>query len=147
VKVAQYESAGNEAKRDVRPARDDRNIRLWSRTRLGDCQHPSIVPSGTDSSLKTLTQHFVLGYFRQVPTGLIFSNQQLTCAIPNATPLGSGRTRPPADSRSLSCGRFCVAYLNSPTLAQELIDFGEGKTLGKETFQRMAVEELRCELI
>jgi hypothetical protein len=28
-------------------------------------------PSGTDTSLKTLTQHFVLGYFRQVPAGLI----------------------------------------------------------------------------
>ena len=54
---------------------------FWSRTRLSDCQHSSIVPSGTDSSLKTLTQHFVLGYFRQVPAGLIFSNHQRTCAI------------------------------------------------------------------
>src|SRR6202035_112301 len=34
-----------------------------------------------------------------------------------------------------------------PTLAQELIDFGAMKTLGKESFQRMAVEELRCVLI
>jgi len=48
--------------------------------RLSDCQHSSIVPSGTDSSLKTLTQHFVLGYFRQVPAGLIFSNHQQTSA-------------------------------------------------------------------
>src|SRR6266404_8869528 len=53
----------------------------WSRTRLSDCQHSSIVPSGTDSSLRTLTQHFVLGYFRQVPAGLIFSDHQRTCAI------------------------------------------------------------------
>jgi hypothetical protein len=37
-------------------------------------RHLAIVPSGTDSSLKTLTQHFVLGYFREVPAGLIFSN-------------------------------------------------------------------------
>jgi hypothetical protein len=43
---------------------------FWSRTLLSDCQHWSIVPSGTDSSLKTLTQHFVLGYFREVPAGL-----------------------------------------------------------------------------
>src|SRR6266446_5968299 len=47
-----------------------------SRMRLSDCQHWSIVPSGTDRSLKTLTQHFVLGYFRRVPAGLIFSNSQ-----------------------------------------------------------------------
>src|ERR1700730_11253813 len=32
--------------------------------------------------LRTRTQHFVLGYFRQVPTGLIFSNHQRTCALP-----------------------------------------------------------------
>jgi hypothetical protein len=29
--------------------------------------------AGTDSSLRTVTQHFVLGYFREVPAGLIFS--------------------------------------------------------------------------
>jgi len=64
MKVAQYEVLGNEAKRDVRPVRDDRNGRLWvSRARLSDCHHSSIVPSGTDCSLKMLTQHFVLGYF------------------------------------------------------------------------------------
>jgi hypothetical protein len=74
-KVAQYEVLGNEAKKQVRPVRDDRNGRLWvSRARLSDCQHSSIVPfllrrpdyggqAGTDCSLKTLTQHFVLGYF------------------------------------------------------------------------------------
>jgi hypothetical protein len=49
---------------------------FWSRTPLSDCQHRSIVHSGTDSSLRTLTQHFVLGYFRKVPAGLIFSNHQ-----------------------------------------------------------------------
>jgi hypothetical protein len=36
---------------------------VWSRTLLSDCQRWSIVPSGTDSSLKTLTQHFVLGFY------------------------------------------------------------------------------------
>jgi hypothetical protein len=40
---------------------------------LSDCLDRSIVPSGTDSSLITLTQHFVLGYFREVPAGPIFS--------------------------------------------------------------------------
>jgi hypothetical protein len=49
LKVAQYEVLGNEAKRHGRPARDDRNARLWFRTRLSDCQHSSIVPSGTDT--------------------------------------------------------------------------------------------------
>jgi hypothetical protein len=71
VKVAQYEVLGNDAKRPVRPARDDRNVRLLvphAAQRL-----PPLVdrPSGTDTSLKTLTQHFVLGYFRQVPAELI----------------------------------------------------------------------------
>jgi hypothetical protein len=52
---------------------------VWSRTLPSDCQHWSIVPSGTDSSLETLTQSGscrILGYFREVPAGLIFSNLQ-----------------------------------------------------------------------
>jgi hypothetical protein len=59
-----------------------------SRSRLSDCQYWSIVPSGTDTSLKTLTQSGscrILGYFRQVPTGLIFSELPTTCAILIAT--------------------------------------------------------------
>jgi hypothetical protein len=47
---------------------------FWSRTPLNDCQHWSIVPSGTDRSLKTLTQSGscrILGYSREVPAGLI----------------------------------------------------------------------------
>jgi hypothetical protein len=36
---------------------------FWSRTPLSDCHHWSIVASGTDTSLKTLTQHFVLGFY------------------------------------------------------------------------------------
>jgi hypothetical protein len=93
-KVAQYEVLGNEAKRRVRPVgtnafgvRDNRNARLLVSHALGDCKYSSIVPfllrrpdyggqAGTESFLKTLTQHFVLGYFRQVPAGLIFSNHQ-----------------------------------------------------------------------
>jgi hypothetical protein len=54
------------------------SLGVWSRMPLSDCQHRSIVPfllrhpdyggqAGTDRSLKTLTQHFVLGYFREVP--------------------------------------------------------------------------------
>jgi hypothetical protein len=49
---------------------------FWFRTRLSDCQHSSIVPfllrrpdyggqAGTDSSLKTVPQHFVLGFYFQ----------------------------------------------------------------------------------
>ncbi len=80
-KVAQYEVLGNEAK--TGPSRQPRKpsapgtiemLGFWSCTRLSACQHSSIVPfllrrpdyggqAGTDSSLKTLTQHFVLGYF------------------------------------------------------------------------------------
>jgi hypothetical protein len=67
-KVAEYEVLGNEAKNGSVPSafevRDDRNDRLLvSCSRVSDCQHSSIVPSGTNCSLKTLTQHFVLGYF------------------------------------------------------------------------------------
>jgi hypothetical protein len=93
MKVAQYEVLGNEAKdKSVPPApksfgvRDDRNARLLISRAVQRCQHSSIVPSGTDSSLKTLTQHFVLGYVRRVPAGLIFSNHQRTSAILIARP-------------------------------------------------------------
>jgi hypothetical protein len=45
VKVAQYEVLGNDAKRRVRPGRDDRKrAAFWSRTPLSDRQHRSIVP-------------------------------------------------------------------------------------------------------
>jgi hypothetical protein len=84
VKVAQYEVLGNDAKRHGRPVRDDRNARLLVSHAAQRFRHWSIVPfllrrpdyggqAGTDSSLKTLTQHCVLG-FRQVPAGLIFTN-------------------------------------------------------------------------
>jgi hypothetical protein len=78
VKVAQYEVLGNDAKRQVRPVRDDRIAwRLVSHAgqRL---PHRSIVPSGTDSSLKTLTQSAAAdtGLLREVPAGPIFSNRQ-----------------------------------------------------------------------
>jgi hypothetical protein len=45
MKVAQYEVLGNDPKRDVRPARDDRNVRpLISPMRLLQRKQPSIVP-------------------------------------------------------------------------------------------------------
>ena len=43
----------------------------------------------------TLTQHFVLGYFRQVPAGRIFSSPQTTCAILIVTPKVDAHGRPP----------------------------------------------------
>ncbi len=86
MEIAQYEVLGNEAKRHVRPAGTIERS-AFGLAHGSACQHSSIVPfllrrpdyggqAGTDSSLKTLTQHFVLGYFRQVPAGLIFSNHQ-----------------------------------------------------------------------
>ena len=62
-KVAQYEVLGNEAKNRSVPLGTIEMVGFWSCARLSDCQRSSIVPSGTDCSLKTLTQHFVLGYF------------------------------------------------------------------------------------
>jgi hypothetical protein len=65
MKVAQYEVLGNEAKNRSVPSASG-TIEMFgfcSCTRLSDCKYSSIVPSGTDGSLKTLTQHFVLGYF------------------------------------------------------------------------------------
>jgi hypothetical protein len=91
VRVDQYEVLGNEAKSHVRPAGTIETLGFWFRTRLSDCQHSSIVPSGTESYLKTLTQHFVLGYFRQVPApkafgacGTDFSLTPTTFASPDA---------------------------------------------------------------
>jgi hypothetical protein len=46
MKVAQYEVLGNDARRHVRPARDDRNVRLpTTRMRLHQRKLPSIGPS------------------------------------------------------------------------------------------------------
>jgi hypothetical protein len=77
VKVAQYEVLGNDAKRYVRPGRDDRKRSAFGLARrsaiasIGRSSRPGRIPL-----LRTLTQHFVLGYFREVPAGLIFSNHQ-----------------------------------------------------------------------
>ena len=86
MKVAQYEVLG--LKQKGCPSRQRRSKHLAFGLAHGSAivSILSIVPSGTNSSLKTLTQHFVLGYFRQVPTGLIFSDHQRTYVIPIATP-------------------------------------------------------------
>jgi hypothetical protein len=87
VKVAQYEVLGNEAKDTSVPAGTIDQCRQSLMPLRDQEAERSIVPTatGTDSSLKTLTQHFVLGYFRQVPAGLIFSNQN-DLSILTATP-------------------------------------------------------------
>jgi hypothetical protein len=79
-KVAQYEVLGNEAKNRAVPLAlgTIEMLGFWSYRRLSDCKYSSIVPfllrrpdyggqAGTASSLKTLTQHFVLGYFSLSP--------------------------------------------------------------------------------
>jgi hypothetical protein len=80
MKVAQYEVLGNDAKRHVRPGRDDRKRSAFSLARrsviasIGRSSRPGRTPL-----LRTLTQSGscrILGYFREVPAGLIFSNHQ-----------------------------------------------------------------------
>ena len=71
-KVAQYEVLGMKQKEMSVPQGTIETFGFRSRTRLGDCQHLSIVPSGTDSALKMLTQSGscrILGYFHHVPYG------------------------------------------------------------------------------
>ena len=102
MKVAQYEVLGNEAKRQVRLVGDDRNTRLLishAAQRL-----PAFVdrPVRDGYSLKKLTQHFVLGYFRQVPAGLIFSDHHRTCAILIATSYVDAHGRLPDPVSSLA---------------------------------------------
>ena len=63
MKVAQYEVLGELCKDTSVQAGTIETFGFWSRTLLSDCQHWSIVRSGTDSSLKTLTQHFVLDFY------------------------------------------------------------------------------------
>jgi hypothetical protein len=105
--LAQHEVLGGEAQRHVRPGRDDRKRSAFGLgcgsaiVGIRRSSRSAFVPqsleerrrrpdyggqAGTDRSLKTLTQHFVLGYFRWVPAGLIFSNSPMTCAILIATP-------------------------------------------------------------
>ena len=54
MKVAQYEVLGIDAKRDIRPGRDDRNVWLLiSLIRLRERNQPIDRPSGTDVSFNT----------------------------------------------------------------------------------------------
>jgi hypothetical protein len=79
MKVAQHEVLGNDAKKHIRPVRDDSKVWLWFRMPLSDCQHWSIAPSGTDSSFKNanpVPPRRMLSCFRVVPAGLILSNHQ-----------------------------------------------------------------------
>jgi hypothetical protein len=66
-KVTQYEVLGNEAKNRSVPLAlgTIEMLGFWFLVLQSAEQLPasSIVPSGTNCSLKTLTQHFVLGYF------------------------------------------------------------------------------------
>ena len=69
MKVAQHEVLGNDAKRNVRPGRDDRNIWLLiSLMPLTRVSSPRSSHPGR-SLFKTLTQHFVLGLLSLGPSG------------------------------------------------------------------------------
>jgi len=60
MKVAQYEVLGIDAKRDIRPGRDDRNV--WLLVFLMPLSNATLDRPIRDGLLiKTLTQHFVLG--------------------------------------------------------------------------------------
>jgi len=72
VKVAQYEVLGMKQKDTSVPRGTIETIGFWSRTRLNYCQHPSIVPFGTDSFLKTVTQPRT-GLLSSGPCGTDFS--------------------------------------------------------------------------
>ncbi len=70
MKVAQYEVLGNDAKRNVRPGGDDRNVCLLvSHTRLHERKKPIDRPLRDDPRFFLYSRHFVPGYFRNVPTG------------------------------------------------------------------------------
>src|SRR5258708_28991177 len=72
-KVAQYEVLRNDAKRHARPARDDRNARSFVSHTTPQAQPPIDRPFRDGSLIRTLTQHFVLGYFRRVPPGQVWT--------------------------------------------------------------------------
>jgi hypothetical protein len=68
MKVAQHEVLGNDSKRDVRPARDDRKVWRLLFTSVAGVDRPL-----RDGSLfLELTQHFILGYFHFGPLGPVF---------------------------------------------------------------------------
>jgi hypothetical protein len=79
-----------------------------------------------------ISQHFVLGYFRQVPTGLIFSNHQGTCVIPIASPYvnadGSRRTQSRADPYRFTKLRSKARFRRSSARSSF---FGVSKTFGR----------------
>ncbi len=71
---AQYEVLGTYAKRDVRPGRDDRSVLApsplvcsFTSARSRRSSRPGRI------FFLTPPQHFVLGYFRWIPPGLIAS--------------------------------------------------------------------------
>jgi hypothetical protein len=92
MKVAQYEVLGIDAKRDIRPGRDDRDV--WLLVFLMPFTSVSNLdrPIRDGSLIKTLTQHFVLGYFHQVPPGpVVFAYSQIFVDADGQLP-GSCRT-------------------------------------------------------
>jgi len=92
MKVAQYEVLGLAFKRSASPGRDDRNDRilLFNVARLANGK---VIdrPFRDATPYQKLTQHFVLGYFHQVPPGQTFS-----------IPARVERTVRPRDRRSTS---------------------------------------------
>ncbi len=72
MKVAQYEVLGNNAKRDVRPVRDDRSVLAPSPLVRGFTSVSSRRSSRPGrAAFLNATQHFVLGFFHSVPPGRV----------------------------------------------------------------------------
>jgi hypothetical protein len=77
VKVAQYEVLGNDAKKETCvPAGTIERLAFGLAGRSAIASICRSSRPGRIALLRTLTQHFVLGYFREVPAGLIFFSHQ-----------------------------------------------------------------------
>jgi hypothetical protein len=86
VKVAQYEVLGNDAKRPVRPARDDRNVRLLV-SHAAQRLRPLVDRPVRDGYLfKNAIPALRTGLLSSGPFGTDFLQPLATCAILIATP-------------------------------------------------------------
>ncbi len=116
LKVAQYEVLGNEARRHVRPARDDRKV--WRLVPRAHKHLPGLVnrPVRDGTLFKNANPALRTGLLSNVPVGLIFSSLPPTCEILIATPLvdADGLKRGLSSQHSFGHLHFCHALQRSP---------------------------------